>query len=561
MKNYPLNKVDQVSDLKELIKNCSKKYGDKIAFRYKQKNEDFQKTYNQFYNDVVFLGTSFLNMNIKGSQIAVIGENSYEWIVTYFAAATTGNVIVPIDKELSSQDIIKLIGEAECKVLVYSNHFQETAKEAVKVLNMPLTVISMKTDYENNDSAKLSIEELIKEGKNAILAGNLIFESIKIVKDQLAAIHYTSGTTGVSKGVMLTHKNITANVIGALNNVKVWDTSVIILPTNHTFGLIAGILCMLHDGRCICINNSMKRISSDLKYYKPDQLFLVPLYVEALYKKIWKTAKSKNKEKQLRIACRLSDALLFLKIDLRKYIFKNVIDGFGGKLKLIVCGGAPLDPKYVKGFRTFGINVLNGYGITECSPIVAVNRNEYFRDGSVGTVLPCCSIMIHDPDEDAEGEILVKGDSVMKGYYKNDKETEKVFLDGWFKTGDIGKMDSNGFLYITGRTKNIIIFSNGKNIYPEELEMAISNIPFVKETLVYSEKNEKDNEISLTAEVYLNEDYIEGKIQQDIEKEISDKIHQINKVLPVYKNISKFIIKKTEFQKTTTKKIIRNVRY
>ena len=557
LKNYPLYKADQVNDFKEFMKNCLSKYGDKIAFRYREKSVEIRKTYSDLYDDVKFLGTSLLELGVKNLKVAVIGENSYEWIVTYLATANTGNVIVPLDKELGTKEIIRILAEVECKAFVYSAQYREVAKEAIKAVDWDLILINTEKDHDQENTNSLSFWQLIDSGNNYLIEGNVNFESIKIDMNQLAAINFTSGTTGLSKGVMLTHKNIISNTIGALNNVQVFNTSVLILPIHHTFGLTAGVLSMLHAGTCICINSSIKRIASDLKDYKPEHLFLVPLYVETLYKKIWQTAKSTNKEKLLRRVCKLSDTLLALGIDLRKHLFKNVIEAFGGELKLIVCGGAPLDPKYIKGFRSFGINVLNGYGITECSPIVAVNRNKYYRDGSVGTVLSCCKVKLHDLNEDNEGEILVSGDCVMKGYFRNEKETKNAFLEGWFKTGDIGKMDEDGFLLITGRAKNMIILSNGKNIYPEELEMLLLNIPNVIDALVYSDRDEQGKEISIVAELYLDEEYTKDKPLDNIKKEISSEINLINKALPAYKNISEFRIRKTEFQKTTTKKIIR----
>ncbi len=505
MKDYPLNKVPVINDLKEFSINCLLNHKERIAFRYKKSNTEIEKTYEQFCNDIKFLGTFFLKMDIRNSNIAVIGENSYEWIVTYFAAATSSNIIVPIDKELSNKDIIGLLKEADCRVAVFSGKLEKTINEAKEFFGNQLILINM--DKADEDNKVLSFSKLLSNGEELVAQGNSDFEKIVVDMNQVAAIHYTSGTTGVSKGVMLTHKNITSNACSSNENVKVYTTSVAVLPLNHTYGIAASILAMLNVGTTICINNSMKRISSDFKYYKPEHLFLVPLYIEVLYKRIWQTAKTKNKDKSLRRITKVSDFLLKIGIDVRKYLFKDIIEGFGGELKLIVCGGAPLDPKYVSGFRSFGINVLNGYGITECSPIVAVNRNEYYCDGSVGRILSCNEVKIINEDENGEGEILVKGTNVMAGYYKNEVETNKVIIDGWFNTGDIGKIDKDGFLFITGRKKNLIILSNGKNIYPEELEMLLLTIPYVNEALVYSVKGEKDKELSITAEVFLDTEY------------------------------------------------------
>ncbi|WP_282433753.1 AMP-dependent synthetase/ligase [Desulfosporosinus hippei] len=530
-------------------------YAKRIAFRYKEKGLEIKRTYQDLYDDVQFLGISLLNLGVKNLKVAVIGENIYEWIVTYLATVNSGNVIVPLDKELGPKEIAGILSETEAGALVYSPQYQEIAQAAIKALDRDLILIETEKDPQTTNS--LSFWQLIDQGKKYMLEGNPDFASLKLDRDQLAAINYTSGTTGLSKGVMLTHKNLISNTIGALNNVQVYTTSLLILPIHHTFGFTAGVLSMLHAGTCICINSSQKKLAGDLQDYKPEHLFLVPLYVETLYKKIWQIAKSTQKEKLLRKVCRLSDTLLAVGIDLRKILFRNVLAAFGGELKLIVCGGAPLDPKYVKGFRSFGINVLNGYGITECSPIVAVNRNEYYRDGSVGTVLSCCRVKLHNLNEDGEGEILVSGDCVMKGYFKNEQETDRAFLDGWFRTGDIGKLDADGFLFITGRTKNIIIFSNGKNIYPEELEMLLMNIPSVNEALVYAERNQADQELYIVAEVYLAEEYREGQPLENIKQELAEEIKLLNKSLPAYKNISEFRIRQTEFEKTTTKKIIR----
>ncbi|KGK92012.1 hypothetical protein DP73_00115 [Desulfosporosinus sp. HMP52] len=554
MNNYPLYQADQVLDLREFMENCLTKYAESIAFRYKEKGLEIKRTYQDFYDDVKFLGISLLKLGVKNHKVAVIGENSYEWIVTYLATVNSGNVIVPLDKELGPKVIAGILRETKAKALVYSAQYQEIAQAAINALDRDLILIETEKNPQTTNS--LNFWQLIDQGKNYVLE-DIDFASLKLERDQLAAINYTSGTTGLSKGVMLTHRNLISNTIGALNNVQVYTTSLLILPIHHTFGFTAGVLSMLHAGTCICINSSQKKLAGDLQDYKPEHLFLVPLYVETLYKKIWQIAKSTHKEKLLKRVCRISDTLLAVGIDLRKILFRNVIAAFGGELKLIVCGGAPLDPKYVKGFRSFGINVLNGYGITECSPIVAVNRNEYYRDGSVGRVLSCCRVKLHNLNEDGEGEILVSGDCVMRGYFKNEQETDRAFLDGWFRTGDIGKLDADGFLFITGRTKNIIIFSNGKNIYPEELEMLLMNIPSVNEALVYADSNQEDQELYIVAEVYLAEEYREGQPLENIKQELAKEINLLNKALPAYKNISQFRIRQTEFEKTTTKKIIR----
>ncbi|MGI6712500.1 MAG: AMP-binding protein [Bacillota bacterium] len=431
-KKYPFYQVERVEELKQLVEGCGAKYGEKIAFRYWSRNEEVKKTYTNFCHDVKYLGTAFLNSGLKASNIAVIGENSYEWIVTYFAALTTGNVIVPFDKELGREEIVGLLKESDCRAFVYASGYREAAETAVRVFGSDLILIAIE---DIGDRFAASFSGLVNSGKRLIASGNTEFQNVIVKKEQLAAIHYTSGTTGISKGVMLTHGNIVSDAIGALRNVRASGNTVLILPVHHTFGMTAGVISMLHDGICICINSSMKRIAPELKAYKPDFLMLVPLYVEALYNKIWKKAEAAGRAGQLKMLCRLSNILLSVGLDLRKILFKAVLEGFGGALELVVCGGAPMDPKYVKGFRTFGIEILNGYGITECSPIVSVNRNEYHRDGSVGTVLPCCEVMISDPDEHGEGEILVRGDNVMKGYYKNETETAAVFSGAGSKQG------------------------------------------------------------------------------------------------------------------------------
>lgn len=558
MKNlkYPNYKVDKVNNLKELLNNCALKFSSRIAFEYKIKDNQRQKiNYKQFKRDVEYLGTAFYNMGLKDCHIAVIGENSYEWITTYIAAVNGSNVIVPIDKDLAAQEIRNILISSNCKAIVYPDSYSDIIKEIENDLKNILYFINMQA--EGHSGKNKSYKAVLQEGKRSIIEGDNSFVNNKIDNKKLAAIIYTSGTTGKGKGVMLSHENIASDTVGALNNVKVSDVSVLVLPIHHTFGFVAGVLCMLHIGTKICINSSLRNVSRDMEVYKPTHLFLVPLFVEKMYKKIWDTAKKNGKAGLLRNLIKTSNALLRVGIDLRRKLFKTVLDGFGGELQIIVCGGAPLDPRYVKGFRDFGIEVLNGYGITECSPIVSVNRNNYYRDGSIGQVLPCCEVKIDKLDNSNEGEILVKGKNVMLGYYNNIELTEEVMEGEWFRTGDIGKLDKDGFLFITGRKKNLIVLNNGKNIYPEELEMFILNIPYVKEVLVYSEKDDVKQQIIITAEVFVDNEYIAAENIKNLSKQLNNDIGIINKTIPYYKNIRRIKIRHTEFSKTTTKKIKR----
>ncbi|PAB60545.1 AMP-dependent synthetase/ligase [Anaeromicrobium sediminis] len=553
--NYPLYKVDHISNLKELIENASLKYSNKTAFEYRIKGNNTKKvTYNQLKEHINSLGTAFYSMGLKDSHIAVIGENSYEWIVTYFATVNGSNVIVPIDKDLSAQEIKNNLIDSNCRAIVYSHKYSKMIKEIEDQLPEIKYFIDMNGEEDNNKF--LSYESLIEKGNQLISQGDDSFIKNEIDANKLAAIIYTSGTTGVSKGVMLSHENLAANTVGTLRHAKVHEVSVLILPIHHTFGFTAGVLCMIHGGNKVCINKSLKSVSKDIKNFKPTDLILVPLFLEKMYKKIWDTANKNGKANLLRKTIKTSNFLLKLGIDIRRKLFKNVLDGFGGDLELIVCGGAPLDSKYVQGFRDFGITVLNGYGITECSPIVSGFRNNYFRDGTIGQVLPCCEVKIDKfPDSD-EGEILVKGKTVMLGYYKNEEATIDAMNDGWFRTGDLGKIDKDGFLYITGRKKNLIVLRNGKNIYPEELEMFISNIPYVEEVVVYCE-GDIDIDTNIIAEVYLDNEYIIANEIKDARKELEKDIDDINKTIPHYKNIKEIRIRETEFEKTTTKKIKR----
>jgi long-chain acyl-CoA synthetase len=456
-------------------------------------------------------------------------------------------VIVPIDKELSNEEIKNIIIDSEAKAFIYSDDYKDVA-EYIK--NSDATIhhfINM-----NN------LPELITKGNNLINHGDKSVINMVIDNKALAAIIYTSGTTGAAKGVMLSHNSIVSDAVAACRYVYFQGSNMLVLPLHHSFAFTAAVVAVLIEGSEICINKSLKNVLTDMVKYKPHNMFLVPLFVETFYKKIWESAKKKGKDKMLKKLVAVSDMLLKVGIDLRRTLFKSILQAFGGNLKLIVCGGAPLDATYVKGLRSFGINVLNGYGITECSPVVSVNRNNYYRDGSVGLVLPGVDVKIEQPNEYGHGEIYVKGDIIMLGYYRNEQATKDTFDSEWFKTGDLGFVDADGFLYVTGRIKNLIILSNGKNISPEELELELLNIPLIKEIIVRQEISAKGCSDVIIAEIFPDNDVAVSQGADNIKECIDQAIADFNKNNPPYKRIQRIILRDVEFPKTTTKKIKRN---
>lgn len=508
--NYPLYSHKKVHTLKELVSFATEEFRDNPAYIYpKSKTEDVTVSYRAFQSDVNALGTYFFNEGYKSCRIAVLGENSYEWILTYFAVVCGGSVIVPIDKDLSAKECEYLVNDSECSILVCSGLYADIAEQLSNKL--AVTVIYM--EY---------IAEMVKKGADLIRGDNHDYTCQNILPDDLASIVYTSGTTGKPKGVMLSHKNFTSSAYGAASNIEVTGASVLMLPLHHCFGLTANIFAEFFYGQPVYLSKSLKRITNDFMKIKPQHLFVVPLIVETLYKMMLNTAHKKGITDQPDSMTAISKAM------------------FGERLELIVSGGAPLNEKYVQAFQSFGIKLLNGYGITECAPIVAVNRNDFSVPGSVGSPLCCNTVKISD-----NGEILVKGDNVMSGYYHNNEETEKAFVDGWFRTGDIGYLDEFGALHITGRIKNLIILSNGENISSESIESELMTIQYMKETIVYSEDN------IIVAEVFLDDSF------PDAVNRIDSDIKDLNHRLPQNQNIGKVIIRETEFPKTTTRKIIR----
>lgn len=539
-----------------MLELAVKEAGNKIAFKYKVGDEIKEITYKDFQNDTIYLGTALHSLGITNSHIAVIGENSYDWITVYLTVLKSNSVIVPVDKELPIADIINVLKHSDSEVLFYSKKFDKCIDEISK--NLPNIKYFIGFDNKDDNEKILSYTKLMETGKKLFEGGNNSYSSIqKTDTNKLKMLVYTSGTTGMAKGVMLSEHNLVSCVYYGLQVSTVYTTCLSVLPYHHTYEAVAGLLVALHHHCTICINDSLKAVLKNLQLYKPDYIYLVPAFVEIFYKKIWANAKETGKDKALKVMIKVSNGLRKVGIDLRKKLFKSVHQAFGGNLIKIVCGGAPIRPELGQFFNDIGLNLINGYGITECSPLVSANR-DYFNDCStVGVVLPCCDIKFENVTPDGDGEICVKGDIVMMGYYKNPELTKEVLVDGWFKTGDYGRFNDKHQLIINGRKKNLIVLENGKNVFPEEIENYIMGIPYVQEVVVIGIKNNAGSETGLCAEVFLNADKVKELNITDIQSKLKEDISEVCKTLPVYKHIGKIVIRDKEFEKTTTNKIKR----
>lgn len=558
-KNYEYNKAVKINTIKELMDLAEKEDGSKIAFEYrneKDKSKIETVTYKEFQYDTYYLGTALTQLGLNKEHIAVIGENSYKWLTVYLTVLKSDGVLVPIDRELPEKDIINILKSSDSEVLFYSEKYEKYIEDFKKEL--PNIKYFIGFDKEENFENVLSYQKIMKLGREKYEAGDQSYTNIEH-KDTniLKLLVYTSGTTGDPKGVMLTEHNLVSCVYYGLQVAEIKTKCLSVLPYHHTYEAVAGILVALHKHATICINDSLKNVLKNLQLYKPDYIYLVPAFTEVFYKNIWGTAKKEGKEAGLKFLIKLSNALRKIGIDLRGKLFKSIHSAFGGNLKEIVCGGAPIRPEIGKFFNDIGVMLLNGYGITECSPLVSVNRPKFNDSSTVGVILPCCEVKIENPNDEGDGEIWVKGDIVMMGYYKDKEKTEKVLKNGWFNTEDYGKVNEKGQLVINGRKKNVIVLTNGKNVYPEEIENYILRTPYVQETIVKSVKNDIKQEVALCAEVYLNSDKVKELEIDDVEEQLKKDIFKATKELPSYKHIQKIEIRKTEFNKTTTNKIKR----
>ncbi len=472
--NYPLYEVRQIDSLRELVDSGAQLFGEKAAFKYKDKGEVVSISYNQFKDEVDSFGTALYDMGLDGKHIAIIGDNSYSWVLSYLTVLNSSGVVVPIDKELSSEDILYILTSGDCDVLIYGSGNTEKKILEIKENLKNITHFISMAELPSYDEKHYYMGDLVKKGSQLLKNGDKRYISIVPDNNVMKELLFTSGTTGKSKGVMLNAESLLFNIINSQKLMQITDTCLSILPYHHSYESTTGVLTMMHHGMTICINESLRALLPNLKLYKPTEIQVVPLFIEKLYRGIWDKAEETGKAKMLTKLIKFSNAMLGMGIDLRKQLFKSVTSIFGGRLKTIICGGAPLKPQMTEFFDSIGITLINGYGITECGPLISINRPNYHNYEAVGVLMPGMKIMIDRPNEDGEGEICVKGPNIMLGYYKNEEATAEVFTDGWFHTGDVGRIDENGFIFLTGRKKNIIILKNGKNIYPEEIEEKLS---------------------------------------------------------------------------------------
>ena len=561
-----LDRSIKFENLKEMMKNSEEKFGEEVAFYRDGKGLDDSKkvTYKEFCYEINSLGTALIEMGLKGKRIAVIGENRYEWELSYLAVVTGTGTIVPLDKALPENEIESLIIRSEVEAIIYSEKYDECMAKIQKQGNTKLKYfISM--DLEKNDFNKYSLKEITKKGKELLDGGNKEFLEAKIDNEEMSIMLFTSGTTNQSKAVMLSHKNICTNVKDIRNVFELDETDRLLsfLPLHHTFECTVGFLYPLSIGGSIIFSKGVRHIADELKNFKITAMICVPVVFEKMYDKLMKTIEDKGKMPTVKKGIKLSNCLLKVGIDIRKKLFKEIHDNLGGCLRVMVAGGAALSPEKEKGFWDLGFNVLQGYGLTETSPVIAAELTKQKRLGSIGKKFPSVEVKIDNPDKSGVGELLAKGDSVMIGYYNNEEANEEVFTeDGWFRTGDLARIDKNGYLYISGRKKFVIVLKNGKNVYPEEIESLLEKSELVKECMVFG-MPARDGDVTLSVKICYDKDYVKKQFGDitidDLKEKIWNWVKEVNKTMPKYKYVKKLILTDEELVKTTTLKIKRNV--
>ena len=549
-------KTYEIEDLKDMLEKTANKNSTKTAFKVKDNDGKIvNKTYIDFKNDVQSLSTKLMEMGMQNQRIAVMGKNSYLWAISYLSATIIG-IVVPIDKEASKENVKEFLNVSNSKAIIADDKYLNEIFEFKSELKNETMLIDMQ-----NTSKYTNLSDLIADGKKLIDEGNSEYENIKINPDEMKILLFTSGTTGNSKAVMLSHKNICSNIVSIASIVKVDNSTKVlsILPLHHTYECTIGYLLVVYGGGTICYCEGLRYITKNIQEYQPTFILCVPLLLENVYKKVIKTLKSSLPEKYTKDESKIIDNLPFY---LKGIVKKKVKKSLGGKIKTFIVGAAAIKPELVEVFFKLGIKVLQGYGLTECSPLVAGNNDFYYKAASCGMPIPNVEYKIDNPNDEGVGEIIVKGPNVMLGYYENEEATKNVLKDGWFHTGDLGYVDDEEFLYISGRSKNMILTKNGENIYPEEIENILNDDDLIEESLVIGTSNGKDD-VQVKAKIFPNieaiKEYLGNKIptKEEISKILNEAVKKANEKLPNFKHIKSFKIMDEDFERTTTNKVKR----
>lgn len=569
MKNIPLYEVRKVKSIKDVLVSSAALFSDRTAFLYKRKGSDKYEpaTFKQFKTEVDALGTSLIDLGLKGGRIAIISENRYEWSVSYMAVLNGTGIVVPLDKELPENEIENLLVRSKADAVIFSGNLRSHIMNISKRIDFVKHYIDMDAETQE-ENGFIPYKSLIDKGIKRVEEGCLDFVNAEIDTEALSILLFTSATTDKSKAVMLCHRNIAENLMSmsSMLNIVPSDIFLSVLPLHHTYENTCGFLCPFYRGAAIAYCEGLRHIPKNLQESKATVMLGVPLIFEAIYRRIWDQA-AKNPEvlKKLKLGLKISNLLKKFGIDIAKKLFAQVHNTFGGNIRIFISGAAGIDPTVAKGFRSLGILFVQGYGLTECSPIVALNRDVDFKDEAAGLPLPNLEVKIDNPGADGIGEICVKGPNVMMGYYEDPENTEKVLKDGWFFTGDLGFIDSARFVHITGRKKNVIVTKNGKNIYPEEIETLLTRSNFIKECIVYGKDDPVYGDVVVSATIVPESEAIQAEFgehkptSEEIYELIRKEVKEVNKSLVIYKYVKDFTLREEEFAKTTTKKIKRYV--
>lgn len=556
-----IHRASAVTSIKEMFTR-SEAFGDRVAVVEKIKKQDVVYTVKDFHDRVRQVGTALYELGLGGKHISIVSENSYNWIVVFFAIVCGGGVAVPIDKELPDKDISMLISKGDAEAVFHSRTYKDTVKLHLENDENCKYAFCMNPGAKTEGGKFLTVDYLAEMGKELLEKGDRRFIDAEVKKDDLAAVVFTSGTTGTNKGVMLSHFNFAANVEGVLEFLGPELSTMSILPMNHVYELSCSVLTAIYMNGIIYVNDSLKNILPNINDFKPTAMAVVPLVLEGIYNGIRTKAEASGKLEIMLKMIKISNKLLKVGIDIRPVVFKTIKENFGGQFPTMSCGGAPARGDHIKFLSELGFKIISGYGMTECSPTITLHANGKEKPLSAGKAFPRAEFIIHDPDEEGIGEVWVKGDNVTKGYYKDEEATKASFSeDGWFKTGDYGRLDEDGELYITGRKKFLIILPNGENIFPETVESNImEHLPYAVETVAFEEKiiaaTGKETMV-MSAAIYVNKEFLKDMSEEEIITKTKADVAESNKGQPSYRKVQNVYVSFNEFEKNSTRKVIR----